>query len=407
MKVTHGSLFSGIGGIDLGFEWAGIETRWQVEIDEYCQKLLSIRFPHNKKFTDVRKVGSHNLEKVDIISGGFPCQDISVAGKGAGIEGERSGLWTELHRVVSELRPRFAFIENVPMLTIRGGGRVIADLAEIGYDAEWQIVGADDVGAWHRRKRIWIVAYPRDSSDTAIKRQEKEKDRISEVNRTGRSSGEFSRTSGSTKVLADTNRTGDRTSKSRTNRDRQKEDERRKGQSQSESGRYGEDISNTNKQRLERYRGECELGESGEEVKVSRESNATNSNSSRSKQNTSESKLWANRAEQSSTIKRIPDKTKSNQKSERRKDGLPDTSGRRIQRYRKEGSRPELQTTKSNKNDSNTRSRPMEQSWWAVEPNVGRVAHGIPNRVDRLKGLGNAIVPQVAALIMERIKNID
>ena len=158
--MTHGSLFSGIGGIDLGFEWAGIETRWQVEIDDYCQQLLSIRFPHTKKFTDIRKVGSHNLEKVDIISGGFPCQDISVAGKGAGIEGERSGLWTELHRVISELRPRSAFIENVPMLTIRGGTRVISDLAEIGYDAEWQIVGADDVGAWHRRKRIWIVAYP-------------------------------------------------------------------------------------------------------------------------------------------------------------------------------------------------------------------------------------------------------
>jgi len=160
--MTHGSLFSGIGGIDLGFEWAGIETKWQVEIDDYCQKLLSLRFPHTKKFTDVRKVGSHNLEKVDIISGGFPCQDISVAGKGAGIEGERSGLWAELHRVISELRPRFAFIENVPMLTIRGGTRVISDLAEIGYDAEWQIVGADDVGAWHRRKRIWIVAYPQD-----------------------------------------------------------------------------------------------------------------------------------------------------------------------------------------------------------------------------------------------------
>ena len=130
--MTHGSLFSGIGGIDLGFEWAGIETRWQVEIDDYCQKLLSIRFPHTKKFTDVRKVGSHNLEKVDIISGGFPCQDISVAGKGAGIEGERSGLWTELHRVISELRPRFAFIENVPMLTIRGGDELLAILPKSG-----------------------------------------------------------------------------------------------------------------------------------------------------------------------------------------------------------------------------------------------------------------------------------
>jgi len=130
--MTHGSLFSGIGGIDLGFEWAGIETRWQVEIDDYCQKLLSLRFPHTKKFTDVRKVGSHNLEKVDIISGGFPCQDISVAGKGAGIEGERSGLWTELHRVISELRPRFAFIENVPMLTIRGEHELLLILPKSG-----------------------------------------------------------------------------------------------------------------------------------------------------------------------------------------------------------------------------------------------------------------------------------
>ena len=196
--MTHGSLFSGIGGIDLGFEWAGIETKWQVEIDDYCRKLLSKRFPDAKQFKDIRDIyrftdeyrdvygdrevmwcDRHDLdfadcecvgcsqwddemEPVDIISGGFPCQDISIAGKGAGIEGERSGLWAELHRVISELRPRFAFIENVPMLTIRGGTRVISDLAEIGYDAEWQIVGADDVGAWHRRKRIWIVAYPQD-----------------------------------------------------------------------------------------------------------------------------------------------------------------------------------------------------------------------------------------------------
>ena len=81
MKVTHGSLFSGIGGIDLGFEWAGIETRWQVEIDEYCQKLLSIRFPHTEKFTDVRKVGVHNLEKVDIISGVFLAKTFQLPGK--------------------------------------------------------------------------------------------------------------------------------------------------------------------------------------------------------------------------------------------------------------------------------------------------------------------------------------
>ena len=396
-------LFSGIGGFSLAASWVWqdeLEIAGFCEIDKYAQKVLQKNFPGVPIHEDITKLDGKDFKNIDLITGGFPCQDISVAGKGAGIEGSRSGLWSEMHRIISEVRPRFALIENVPMLTIRGGTRVIADLAEIGYDAEWQIVGADDVGAWHRRKRIWICAYPRHTESPGRKESE-------ERHEYKRRRDARSKPSSLYHDVPDTDRTGNRTSQCRTDGDRQKEDERRKGQSQSESGRYGEDISNTNKQRLERYRGECELGESGEEVKVSRESNATNSNSSRSKQNTSESKLWANRVEQSSTIKRIPDKTKSNQKSERRKDGLPDTSGRRIQRYRKEGSRPELQTTKSNKNDSNTRSRPMEQSWWAVEPNVGRVAHGIPNRVDRLKGLGNAIVPQVAALIMERIKNID
>jgi len=172
--MTHGSLFSGIGGIDLGFEWAGIETKWQVEIDPYCRELLGKRFPNAKQFEDVKTVGSHNLEKVDIVSGGFPCQDISIAGKGKGLAGERSGLWSELHRIIGELRPRFAFIENVPMLTIRGGVRVIADLAEIGYDAEWTTLSASNVGANHKRERLWIVAYPESQRLQTNKIQERE-----------------------------------------------------------------------------------------------------------------------------------------------------------------------------------------------------------------------------------------
>ena len=99
--------------------------------------------------------------KVDIICGGFPCQDISCAGKGAGIEGERSGLWSEFARIISEVRPRYTFVENSPMLALRGLGRVLGDLSEIGYDARWCVMGADDVGAPHIRKRMWILAYPR------------------------------------------------------------------------------------------------------------------------------------------------------------------------------------------------------------------------------------------------------
>ena len=159
--MTHGSLFSGIGGFDIGFQWAGIETIWQVEIDDYCLKVLERHFPDAKRFSDIKKVGAHNLEKVDIISGGFPCQDISIAGKRTGITGSRSGLWSEMFRVIGELRPRFAVIENVPNLVKLGLDRVLIDLASIGYDAEWQIISARDLGAWHLRKRIWIVAYPK------------------------------------------------------------------------------------------------------------------------------------------------------------------------------------------------------------------------------------------------------
>ena len=158
--MTHGSLFSGIGGFDLGFERIGIQTVWQVEIDEFCQKVLAKHFPQAKRFRDIKQVGVQNLEKVDIITGGFPCSDISVAGKKRGLAGEKSGLWFEMFRVCSELRPRYIVIENVANLVRLGLDRVLANLASIGYDAEWTNILACDIGACHRRKRIWIVAYP-------------------------------------------------------------------------------------------------------------------------------------------------------------------------------------------------------------------------------------------------------
>lgn len=158
--ITFGSLFSGIGGIDLGLERAGMQCAWQVEIDEFCNKVLRKHWPDVKRFTDVRTVGEHNLESVDVIAGGFPCQDISQAGHKIGIDGERSGLWSEFHRIVRELRPRIVFVENVPGLLKRGLGRVLGDLAACGYDAEWQSIPAAAVGAPHIRDRVWILAYP-------------------------------------------------------------------------------------------------------------------------------------------------------------------------------------------------------------------------------------------------------
>ena len=160
MRYTVGSLFAGIGGFDLGFERAGFKTAWQVEIDPYCQKVLAKNFPEAERFGDIRECGSHNLKPVDVIAGGFPCQDISNAGKRAGIKGERSGLWSEMYRIIRELRPRYVLVENVAALLGRGMGIVLGDLAEIGYDAEWEIISAADVGAHHLRERVWIVSYP-------------------------------------------------------------------------------------------------------------------------------------------------------------------------------------------------------------------------------------------------------
>jgi DNA (cytosine-5)-methyltransferase 1 len=158
--VTFGSLFAGIGGFDLGFERAGMTCKWQVEIDPFCQRVLAKHWPHVQRFDDVRTVGSHNLERVDVLCGGFPCQDISSAGAKAGLVGEQSGLWFEMSRLVRELRPRYVVVENVSDLLARGLGTVLGDLAACGYDAEWDCIQAAAIGAPHGRDRLWLVAYP-------------------------------------------------------------------------------------------------------------------------------------------------------------------------------------------------------------------------------------------------------
>jgi DNA (cytosine-5)-methyltransferase 1 len=191
--LTIGSLFAGIGGFDLGLERTGhMRTVWFCEQDPYCQRVLAKHWPGVPIHGDVRTLvadtqvngrgqgrtgrpdpdGARQHEPalqaelpvpvpyVDILTGGFPCQDLSYAGRGAGITGERSGLWTDYARLVRELRPRYVLVENVPALLARGMGRVLGDLAAVGYGAEWGCVRASDVGAPHRRDRIWIVAYP-------------------------------------------------------------------------------------------------------------------------------------------------------------------------------------------------------------------------------------------------------
>jgi len=158
MKI--GSLFAGIGGLELGLEWAGLgHTVWQAEKDEFCRAVLEKHWPDAKRFEHVEDVNKETAEPVDIICGGFPCQDISLAGTGSGLAGERSALWWEFHRIIRDLRPRLVVVENVSALRSRGLAGVLGSLAEIGYDARWDCIPAQAVGAPHRRDRLFLVAW--------------------------------------------------------------------------------------------------------------------------------------------------------------------------------------------------------------------------------------------------------
>ena len=158
--LTVGSLFAGIGGFDLGLERAGMRVRWQVEIDPYCQRVLAKHWPDVTRYGDIRAVDWSTVEPVDLLCGGFPCQDISLAGKGAGLSGDRSGLWFEYAKAIAALRPRYVLIENVAALRARGLDQVLGGLAALGYDAEWSVLSACAFGASHTRERLFIVAYP-------------------------------------------------------------------------------------------------------------------------------------------------------------------------------------------------------------------------------------------------------
>ncbi|MDB4401413.1 DNA cytosine methyltransferase [bacterium] len=169
--LTVGSLFSGIGGFELGFEATGrFETRWQIECDAYATKVLAKHWPDVYRHDDVCTWPNEKTEPVDVIIGGFPCQDISYAGKGAGLDGKRSGLFYELMRIVRVVGPQYVVLENVAALFTRGMDQVLGTLASHGYDAEWEVVSAASVGAPHRRDRVFIIGYLADSDSTQRER---------------------------------------------------------------------------------------------------------------------------------------------------------------------------------------------------------------------------------------------
>jgi DNA (cytosine-5)-methyltransferase 1 len=300
-------LFSGIGGFSLGLERAGMQTVAFCEIEPFCQAVLRKHWPNIPCYDDIRTLTAKRLAEdgigpVDVICGGFPCQDISVAGKGAGITGSRSGLWAEYARLIGEIRPRYVIVENVAALLVRGMERVLGDLSEIGYDAEWHVISAADVGAPHLRKRVWIVAYPHDSESARLGQHGRPLLPIKESIRLGRS-GAFM------------------------------EDARSAG--------WG--AGNL-----------CHQGNNGRGI---------------------------SEGETTGTVE--PGKTPPFM-ADTEEWGKPVNESSRGEAWRLGGA-----------------------SWWAVEPNVGRVANGVPSRVDRLRGLGNAVVPQIPEIIGKEIMQAE
>lgn len=161
---TAGSLFSGVGMMDYAFAQAGFDIRFQVEIDPYCRKVLAKHaptyWPNAEIYADVRDVRGQQLGYVDVLFGGFPCQDISEAGRRAGIQaGTRSGLWYEFARLIGDIRPKVVLLENVAAITGRDGIKVISDLTALRYDCRWSVISAASVGAPHQRDRWWCAAF--------------------------------------------------------------------------------------------------------------------------------------------------------------------------------------------------------------------------------------------------------
>ena len=168
--MIHASLFTGAcGGFDLAAEWCGWENSFQVEILPEARKRLRQNFPTAIQYDDVRTFNGQPYHgQIDVLTGGFPCQDLSRAGRGVGLDGDRSGLWFEFERIIGEVRPGYVVIENSPRLLVLGFERVLSGLARLGYDAKWAVVRASDYGAPHQRERLYTIAYTNGNGRNAI-----------------------------------------------------------------------------------------------------------------------------------------------------------------------------------------------------------------------------------------------
>ena len=360
--MNVGSLFAGIGGFDLGLARCGMQIAWQVEKDAFCRSILERHFPAAERFEDVRNVGAENLAPVDLICGGFPCQDLSSAGRGAGLDGSRSGLWSEFARIICELRPRYVVVENVPALLTGKGkrwdrapiGRVLGDLAQAGYDAEWARLSAREFGAPHLRKRIWIVAYPSRNAEAGPAPEPG-----SERKRAGSCGAE-----GRARELSDSDRDGCPQGlqlPARAGKPARPADPLRRGSVAPVADAEG--IAERTRLR--------QGGPGGQRRRRS-----------------------ADRGGSRGALADPERSRREGRTAEQRRD--------HSQRQTPVGVEGAALAPRGDQEESAGGRLPASEDWGA-EPGVGRVADGVPDRVDRLAALGNALVPQIAEWIGRRI----
>ena len=326
------ALFAGAGGGILGGQLLGWRTVCAVEWEPYAACVLAARqndglLPPFPIWDDVQTFDGRPWRGVaQVISGGFPCQDISIAGKGDGLDGERSGMWREMARIICEVGPEYVFVENSPMLVSRGLGAVLGDLSSMGFDAKWGIVGAKDVGANHQRDRIWIVAHSNSNGWTTRKKARSVGAPVSE---------------------------------------------QQKGQDNSLNSERASCLPTT-------------------------ETNVSNSKCLGWEERSS---LRGTSQNQESTSD-IGDCGSPIGEGE-----LSDSMCDRLQGSRTVGAtegQTGLRCRKRSYEEQNIYA--TDSTWWAVEPDLGRVAHGVDARVDRLKAIGNGQVPLCAATAWELLK---
>ena len=332
--MNHISLFTGIGGIDLASEWAGFDTILQVENDPYCLQVLEKHWPDVERCTDIRSLNGRKYRgSVDLVSGGFPCQPYSGAGKRKAFDDDRD-LWPEMFRVIQEVRPTFVLGENVVGFTSLGLDRTISNLEdEADYEVQTFNIPACAVGAWHQRARIFVVAYSRRNAEGSKEKPERP---------SGHTSGCSSR--------ADS-RIKENVADSDSDREERSQSEDRQGWGTEQRSEAMADSAGEGSQRHDKQQAE----QAGASTRQGPAANVADTN-----------------------IKGLQRSKEAGNSTEERKEAVQQSPGC---------------------------SRPKGE-FWKSEPNVGRVAHGVQNRVHRLRALGNAVVPQQVYPILEAIAKI-